>query len=114
MLGLGGWFGAALLALILVPSVQIDAAALVVPSVALPVALGAYLAWVDVDRPKLAGLACAVAGAQLGAWFGFAVAASPIALLTAVVGAVAGTNLLLVAGDIVADRRIRTAGLHSA
>ena len=55
VLGLGGWFGAALLALILAPSVQIDAAALVVPSVALPVALGAYLAWVDADRPKLAG-----------------------------------------------------------
>ncbi len=114
VLGLGGWFGAALLALIFAPSVQIDAAALVVPSVALPVALGADLAWVDVDRPKLAGLACAVAGAQLGAWVGFAVTASPIALLTAVVGAAAGTNLLLVAGDIVADRRIRTAALHSA
>ena len=106
VLGLGGWLGAALLALILAPSVQIDAAALVVPSVAIPVGLGAYLAWVDRDRPKLAGLACAIAGAQLGAWFGFAVAASPLALLTAVVGAVAGTNLLLVAGDIVADRRV--------
>ena len=104
VLGLGGWLGAALLAMILVPSIQIDTAALVVPSVALPVAFGAYLAWLDVDRPKLAGLACAVAGAQLGAWFGFAIAASPLALLTAVVGAVAGTNLLLVAGDIVSDR----------
>ncbi len=106
VLGLGGWFGAVLLALIVAPSVQIDAAAVVIPSVALPVALGAYLAWVDLDRPKLAGLACALAGAQLGAWFGFAVAASPIALLTAVVGAVAGTNLLLVAGDILAERRV--------
>ena len=106
VLGLGGWFGAALLAVIFVPSVQIDAAALVIPSVAIPVGLGAYLAWVDVDRPRLAGLACAIAGAQLGAWFGFAVAASPFALLTAVVGAVAGTNLLLVAGDIVAERRV--------
>ena len=104
VLGLGGWLGAALLAMILAPSIQIDAAALVVPSVALPVGLGAYLAWLDADRPKLAGLACAIAGAQLGAWFGFAVAASPLALLTAVVGAVAGTNLLLVAGDIVAHR----------
>jgi hypothetical protein len=108
VLGLGGWLGAALLAMILAPSIQIDAASLVVPSVALPVAIGACLAWIDADRPKLAGLACAVAGAQLGAWFGFAVAASPLALLAAVVGAVAGTNLLLVVGDIVADRRVRT------
>jgi pimeloyl-ACP methyl ester carboxylesterase len=106
VLGLGGWFGAALLALILDPSLQIDSAAVVVPSVAIPVGLGAYLAWIDHDRPKLAGLACAFAGAQLGALFGFAVAASPMTLLTAIVGAVAGTNLLLVVGDIVADRRV--------
>ena len=103
VLGLGGWFGAALLALIVAPSVQIDAAGLVVPAVATPIALGAYLAWIDARRPKPAGLACAFAGAQLGAWLGFAVVASPLAIVTAIVGAIAGTNLLL----IVAESRAR-------
>ena len=72
VLGLGGWLGAALLALIAFPTVPLDAAPLVVPSVGLPVALGAYLGLARTDRPKRAGLAGAVAGALLGAWLGFA------------------------------------------
>jgi hypothetical protein len=100
--GLGGLALGALLTLIAFPSVPFDDTALVVTSVAVPVALGAFLA---ADRAGRAGLAGAAAGALLGAWLGCG--AAPLGLLTAVIGAVAGANLVLIASPKRA-RRLQT------
>ena len=75
-------------------------------SVGVPVGLGIFLAWVDRSRSgasTAAGLLAAVAGALAGAWLGFHAATDLLALVTAIVGATAGANLMLVALDI--DRR---------
>ena len=110
VLGLGGWFAGALVALIALPSVPIDAAVLVVSAWPLPVALGGLLGLAR--RPtgspaSTAGLAAAVAGALLGAWLGFDARPRCRRSLTTLVGAVAGTNLALIAYDIVAETKRR-------
>jgi pimeloyl-ACP methyl ester carboxylesterase len=115
ILGLGGWLLGALIVLATMPSVPIDDELLVALSVGLPVGLGIYLAWVHRDwaTQKGLGLAAAVAGALVGAWLGFHATAGFVALLTAILGAVAGGNLVLIlldmaqagsAGDRVATR----------
>jgi pimeloyl-ACP methyl ester carboxylesterase len=115
ILGLGGWLLGALIVLATMPSVPIDDELLVALSVGLPVGLGIYLAWVHRDwatQKKGLGLAAAVAGALVGAWLGFHATAGFIALVTAILGAVAGGNLLILldiaqagsAGDRVATR----------
>jgi hypothetical protein len=116
ILGLGGWLLGALIVLATMPSVSIDDDLLVALSVGLPVGLGIYLAWVHRDWPKQGkglGVAAAVAGALLGAGFGFHVAAGFIALVTAILGAVAGGNLLLILLDMAragsADDRVAAA-----
>jgi pimeloyl-ACP methyl ester carboxylesterase len=122
ILGLGGWFLGTLIVLATMPSVPIDDELLVALSVGLPVGLGIYLAWVHRDwatQSKGVGLAAAVAGALVGAWLGFHATAGFIALITAILGAVAGGNLVLslldtvragsagdrVASDMAAGRR---------
>ncbi len=122
ILGLGGWLLGALIVLATMPSVPVDDELLVALSVGLPVGLGIYLAWVHRDwstQSKGVGFAAAVAGALVGAWLGFHATAGFMALLTAILGAVAGGNLVLilldmaqagsagdrVATDVVADTR---------
>jgi pimeloyl-ACP methyl ester carboxylesterase len=103
ILGLGGWLLGALIVLATLPSVPIDDELLVALSVALPVGLGIYLAWVHRDwatQKKGLGLAAAVAGALVGAWLGFHATAGFMALLTAILGAVAGGNLVLILLDM--------------
>ena len=70
-------------------------------------------------QKKGLGLAAAVAGALVGTWLGFYATAGFMALLTAILGAVAGSNLVVilldmlqggpagdqVATDVVADTR---------
>jgi hypothetical protein len=109
LLGLGGWFAAAVFALIALPSVPIDAELLMVLSMAAPVAVASYCAWCDPDRAATttAGLAAAVAGALVGAWLGFTSATGMLAVATTLVGAVAGTNLALIACDIASETRRR-------
>jgi hypothetical protein len=109
LIGLGGWFAAALVALIALPSVPIDAELLMIVAMATPVALASYWGWRDPDRSAAgtAGFAAAVAGALIGAWVGFTCATAMLAIVTTLVGAVAGTNLALIARDIVADARMR-------
>ncbi len=110
VLGLGGWALGVLLALSLSLRAPVDGALVVVPSVAVPVGLGVYWAWARRSLPKRTrrtGLAVALAGAVLGAWLGFSAAAEPVALLTAIPGAVALANLGLIALDV---RRERPAG----
>jgi pimeloyl-ACP methyl ester carboxylesterase len=103
ILGLGGWFLGVLIVLAVIPGVPIDDELLVALSVGLPVGLGIYLAWVHRDwaaQKKGLGLAAAVAGALIGAWLGFHATAGFIALVTAILSAVAGGNLVLILLDM--------------
>jgi hypothetical protein len=52
-------------------------------------------------QEKGLGLAAAVAGALVGAWLGFHATAGFIALVTAILSAVAGGNLVLILLDMV-------------
>jgi hypothetical protein len=109
VLGLGGWFAAALVALIVLPSVPVDAELLIVLGMGTPVALASYWAWRGPDRAatNAAGLSAAVAGALIGGWVGFTCATAMLAVLTTLVGAIAGTNLALIACDIATETRRR-------
>ena len=85
------------------PSVPIDNELLVALSIGLPVGLGIYLAWVHRDwsaQSKGVGFAAAVAGALVGAWLGFHATTGLIALVTAILGSVAGANLVLILLDM--------------
>jgi hypothetical protein len=106
VLGLGGWFLGALVAMTALPGVPLDSEPLAVVCIGTPIALGIYWAWADRDRPaaaKSAGVAAAGAGALLGAWLGYGAATGLLALLTTVAGAAAGANLALIARDIAAQ-----------
>jgi uncharacterized protein YcfJ len=76
---------------------------------AMPVAVASYCAWRDPNRAatKTAGLSAAVAGALIGAWVGFTCATAMLAVATTLVGAVAGTNLALIACDVASETRRR-------
>ena len=76
----------------------------------MPIGLGVYLAWVSRDRSastKAIGFAAAVSGALVGAWLGFNATEGLAALLTTIVGAAVGANLVLVLLDITWDRQAR-------
>jgi hypothetical protein len=62
-------------------------------------------------RSKGVGLAAAAAGSFAGAWLGFHATDGPLALLTAIAGALAGANLTLILIDMSRTRLIRN---HSA
>ena len=51
VLGLGGWFGGVIVALVAFPSLPLDDVLLAVVSIGVPIGLGIYLAWVDRSRP---------------------------------------------------------------
>jgi pimeloyl-ACP methyl ester carboxylesterase len=113
VLGVGGLLLGTLMVLTTMPSVPIDNDLLVALSVGLPVGLGIYLACVHRDwsaESKGVGLAAAAAGALAGAWLGFHATAGLMALVTAILGAVAGGNLVLILLDMArassADDRI--------
>jgi hypothetical protein len=108
VLGLGGWFLALLVILTVMPGVPLDNALVAVVSIGGPIGLGIYLAWVQRDRPartKRSGFAAAMGGAFVGAFLGFIAATGLLALITAIVGAAAGSNLAVIVLDIVEDRR---------
>ena len=108
VLGLGGWFVGALVVLTTMPGRSLDNELLAPLAVGIPVGLGVYLAWVKRDwseTTKAIGLAAAAGGAVLGGWLGFQAASDLAALLTTIVGAIAGANVLLLALDIVWDRQ---------
>jgi hypothetical protein len=56
---------------------------------------------------KTAGLAAAVGGALVGAWLGFHATVDLMALFTAIAGAIAGANLIVLVLDIARDRQGR-------
>jgi hypothetical protein len=110
VLGVGGWFGALLLAVTTMPTVPLADTLLAVLSIGVPVGLCVYLAWTNRDwsvMTKFAGATAALAGALTGAWLGFGVTEDLIRLFTAVVGSVAGANLVLLVLDMAWDLRVR-------
>ena len=108
VLGLGGWFAGLLVVLTTMPSVPLDDGLLAALSVGAPIGLGVYFAWVRrawSAGVKATGLAAAMSGALVGAWLGFDVTEGLAALLTTIVGAAAGANLVLLVLDIAWDRQ---------
>ena len=111
VLGLGGWFLGVLIVITTMPGVPLDDELLVVLSVGMPVGLGIYWRGCTATgrpRTKTIGLAAAIGGALVGAWLGFHATAGLLALVTAIVGAAAGANLILIALDISWDRSKRS------
>ncbi len=107
VLGLGGWFTGVLIVLVAFPTLPLDDPLLAVLSIGTPIGLGIYLAWVRYDRPagaRRVGLSGAAMGALVGAWLGFHAATGLTAVVTTIVGAAAGANLILIVFDIVRDR----------
>ena len=103
ILGLGGWSLGVLIVLTTSSTIPIDGQVLAVVSIGVPIALAIYLAWVNHDRQSNAntlGVAAAAAGGLAGAWLGFHATDGLIALITAIVGAIVGANLILLALDI--------------
>ena len=113
VLGLGGWFGAALVVLTLWPALSLSSELLGILAPSVPIALGLYLAWThrDWDRAtKSLGLLAATAGALLGGWFGFTATSGLSALVTTTIGAAAGGNLALIAVSLFRERSARGHG----
>ena len=113
VLGLGGWFGAALVVLTLWPALSLTSELLGILAISVPIALGLYLAWThrDWDRAtKSLGLLAAVAGALLGGWLGFTATSGLFAIVTTTIGAAAGGNLALIAVSLVRGRSARGHG----
>jgi pimeloyl-ACP methyl ester carboxylesterase len=107
VLGLGGWFLGVLIVLTTGLAIPLDNALLAVLGVGAPIGLGVYLAWVHRDwsaKTKLGGVLGAMGGALAGAWLGFLATAGLLALVTAIVGAAVGANLVLVGLDLFWDR----------
>jgi hypothetical protein len=110
VLGLGGWFVGVLIVLTTMPGVPLDDELLAVLPAGIPVGLGIYWAWVQRDwtaTTRTAGFVAALAGALGGAWLGFKATEGLPALLTTIVGAAAGANLLLIALGILWARSAR-------
>jgi pimeloyl-ACP methyl ester carboxylesterase len=106
VLGLGGWSLASLLALTLWPGLSPIGAPVVVLSIGAAVALGLFGAWVHRDWPtatRTAGLVAVVAGAMLGAWFGFGAVSGVLVPVATIVGAAAAGNLALIILDSVSQ-----------
>jgi pimeloyl-ACP methyl ester carboxylesterase len=109
VLGLGGLLLGMLIVLTALPTVPITDELLTTLSIGVPVGLGLYLAWGNHESsaPKAAAFAVAAGGALLGGWLGFNAAGVGLGSLTAIAGAAAGGNLLLLALDIAWDWRAR-------
>ncbi|HEU4451011.1 MAG TPA: alpha/beta fold hydrolase [Gaiellaceae bacterium] len=110
VLGLGGWFVGVLTVITTLPTVPLDDELLAALSVGVPVGLGLFLAWVNRDwsaTTKTTGFTAAAGGALVGAWLGFNATEGLAALLTSIVGAAVGGNLVLLALDVAWDRQAR-------
>lgn len=101
VLGLAGWFTGVLIVLIAFPTIPLTSEVLAIVSITLPVTVAVYAGWYrPAGHGTMAALA-AVATAALGAWLGFHVPDTPgLGPLTAIVGAILGANLALIALDV--------------
>jgi hypothetical protein len=107
VLGLGGWFLGALIVLTTLPTVPLDDPLLAVLAIGGPIGLGIYWAWIHPDAPaktKRRGFVAALGGALVGAWLGFNATVGLVALVTTIVGAAVGANLILIVLDIAGAR----------
>jgi hypothetical protein len=110
VLGFGGWFLAALIAMTIWPALPLDNELLAVLSIGLPIGLGIYFAWVHRDWSadlKNPGLGLVTGGAVLGAWAGFNATTGLLAVITTIIGAAVVANLALIVLDITWDRSAR-------
>jgi pimeloyl-ACP methyl ester carboxylesterase len=110
VLGLGGWFGAALIAATLWPALSLTSELLGIAAPSGPIALGLYLAWTHRDRnraTKTGALLAASAGAVGGGWLGFTATSGLLALVTTTIGAAAAGNLALIAVSLFRERYSR-------
>jgi pimeloyl-ACP methyl ester carboxylesterase len=106
--GLGGWALVSLTVMATGLAVPIDGWKLVVPSTGVPIGLGVYLAWSRRDRSRTndgLGFAGALGGALVAAWLGYHCAAAGLSILTAIVGAAAGANLVLIVLDVAGGQK---------
>ena len=113
VLGLGGFFGAALVVLTFWPALSLTSELLRILAPSGLIALGLYLAWThrDWDRAsKSLGLLAAIAGALLGGWLGFTATSGLFALVTTTIGAAAGGNLALIVVSLFRERSARGHG----
>jgi hypothetical protein len=111
LLGLGGWFVGALIALTTLPTLPLDDEVLALVSIGIPVALGIYWAWVRGDwsaTTKTGGFVAAIGGAIVGAWLGLNATAGLLAVITTIAGATAGANLMLIVLDMTWQRSTRS------
>src|SRR5581483_2134982 len=91
LLGLGGWFTGALIALVAFPTVPLDDELLACFSIGTPVGLAIYLAWACrgwAAQTQMIGLTAASGGALVGAWLGFHTIEGVFALVTTIVGTI--------------------------
>jgi hypothetical protein len=110
VLGLAGWLAAVVVVQVAFPEVALDDVLLAVLSIGVPIGLGIYLAWVNRDLPPRArtiGFWAATACALAGAWLGFQTSTGLVAIVTTIVGAAVGANLILLALDISLGRPVR-------
>jgi pimeloyl-ACP methyl ester carboxylesterase len=110
VLGLGGWFLGVLIVMTTLPGVPLDDELLAALSVGVPIGLGIYFAWVNRDwsaKTKATGFAAAVGAALVGGWLGFNATEGLLALITTIVGAAVGGNLILLFLDIAWGRQVR-------
>jgi pimeloyl-ACP methyl ester carboxylesterase len=109
VLGLGGWFLGALIAMTTMPGLPLDDELLAVLAAGTPIGLGIYWAWVRSDSSattKTAGFVAALGGALLGGWLGFHATVGLLALITTIAGATAGANLMLIVFGMTYERSI--------
>jgi hypothetical protein len=111
---LGGLFVGVLIVLTTNAGIAFTDELVVALSVAVPIGLGVYLAWVNrhSSTPANTGLAAAAGGALVGAWLGLEVTDAGFGFLApflAIVGATAGANLALLLLDIAWDHQAREA-----
>ena len=112
VLGLGGFFAAALVVLTFWPALSLASELLRILAPSGLIALGLYLAWThrEWDRAtKSLGLLAAIVGAVLGGWLGFTAISGIFGLVTTTIGAVAAGNLALIAVSLYRERSARPA-----
>ena len=110
MLGFGGWFAGVVIVQLAFPEVALDDVLVAVVSIGVPIALGIYLAWVNRDLSagaRTIGFWGATAGALVGAWLGFQATTGLLAVITTIIGAAVGANLVVLALDISWGRQVR-------
>ena len=79
-------------------------------SIGIPIGLGIYWASArptDPERIRIVRFVATVVGAVIGAWLGYHVSSGLFALVTAILGAVAGANLIVLGLDVWRDRAAR-------